>query len=66
MRQKIKEVLDEILKRIGSRDIPPLDQVPTFPFAEDPNSALPDGDLVMVEETQPDWNALAREARFEQ
>jgi hypothetical protein len=66
MRKQIKDVLDSLLSRIGSRDIPPLETVPTFPFAAENDWRMPEGDLVMLSKTQPDWNALGREARFEQ
>lgn len=66
MRQRIKEVLQDLLKRIGARDIPSLTPVSMFSFSEEPNLVLPDGDLVMLAGPEPDWNALAREVRFEQ
>jgi hypothetical protein len=66
MRKQITEVLDSILKRIGSRDIPAPETVPTFPVAAENDWQMPEGDLVMLSKTKPDWNALPQETRFEQ
>jgi hypothetical protein len=66
MRKQIKDVLDSLLSRIGSRDIPALETVPTFPSAAKNDWKMPEGDLVMLSKTQPDRYAFGPEARFEQ
>lgn len=53
MRNKIKEVLDALLKRIGSRDIPPLAPVPVFSFAAEDDWEMPAGDIIMTARHQP-------------
>jgi hypothetical protein len=67
MRKKIKEVLDGILKRIGSRDIPPLSPVRVFPRSRDPDWESPGTwDQLMTAVSEEDWDALCLKASFEQ
>jgi hypothetical protein len=53
MRNKIKEVLDALLKKIGSKDIPPLAPVPIFSFAAEDDWEMPAGDIIMTARHQP-------------
>ena len=67
MRQKIKEVLDGILKRFASLDIPPLTPVRVFPRSRDPDWQSPEsGDRVMDLASEEDWDALCLKASFEE
>jgi hypothetical protein len=64
MRNKIKEVLDALLKRIGSRDIPRLAPVSVFPFAAENEWQMPDGDFVLTARHQQNWKAFRQENLF--
>jgi hypothetical protein len=67
MRQKIKEVLDGILKRFATLEIPPLTPVRVFPLSRDPDWQSPEsGDRVMDLASEEDWDALCLKASFEQ